>query len=49
MAAWLAGPLPVVVLVGLHLVLGLSAIGRKSMTFDEVATPRRRLQLLGRQ
>ncbi len=37
MAAWLAGPLPVVVLVGLHLVLGLSAIGRKSMTFDESA------------
>ncbi len=37
MAALLAGPLPVVALVGCHIVLGLSAIGRKSMTFDESA------------
>ncbi len=37
LAGWLSGPLAVVVLLTVHVALGLSAVGRKSMTFDESA------------
>jgi hypothetical protein len=36
-AGWPRGPLPVVVLLVLHVALGLSAASRKSITFDETA------------
>ncbi|HVU87093.1 MAG TPA: glycosyltransferase family 39 protein [Pirellulales bacterium] len=36
-AGWLSGPVPVVLLIACHLVLGMTAVARKSMTFDESA------------
>ena len=46
---WLSGPLPVIALVICHLALGLSAAGRKSMTFDESAHLGGGLELLGHE
>jgi hypothetical protein len=35
LAVWLHGPLPVALLIAVHLALGISAVNRKSMTYDE--------------
>ncbi|HEY4310488.1 MAG TPA: glycosyltransferase family 39 protein [Pirellulales bacterium] len=34
-AGWLQGPLPVALLIAAHLALGISAVNRKSITYDE--------------